>query len=434
MPACCLACQPDRPNTQRLPGTARPTEFITMQDFQLPEFAPGNLPRFEVSAAFDYTPRTRVIFGSGSIHRLGQLAAELGARRVFLVTDRGLRDAGHEQRALDSLHNAGLSVTVFDETTPNPTTADVDRALRVARGSAIDLIVGLGGGSSMDCAKGVNFLLTNGGRMQDYWGVGKATKPMLPLIAVPTTAGTGSEAQSFALISDAETHVKMACGDKKAACRIAILDPDLTESMPPSVQRATGIDALSHALETYVTKPRNAVSQMFSRQAWRLLWFGFPRSLQNPADTEARAAMLLGAHFAGAAIENSMLGIAHALANPLTARYGITHGMAVGVMLPHVIRYNAAEVHSLYGQLAAEAGLCREDDPAAADKLADAVQELLVQVGADKTLQEAEVPPEALDRLAEEAASQWTRNFNPRPIEYEGLRELYTCVLENSGC
>ena len=136
-------------------------------------------------------------------------------------------------------------------------------------------MVGLGGGSSLDCAKGVNFLFTNGGRMEDYRGVGRAKLPFLPMIAVPTTAGTGSEAQSFALIADAKTHMKMACGDKKAACRIAVLDPDLTVSMPPSVTAATGIDALSHALETFVAKPRNAISNLFSRNAWRLLSQGF---------------------------------------------------------------------------------------------------------------------------------------------------------------
>jgi alcohol dehydrogenase len=262
----------------------------------------GGLP------AFDFDPRTRVVFGSGTVNRLGELTAELGSR-VLLVTDKGLREAGHEDRAIQALRSAGLQVTVFDDVHPNPTTDDVERGLRLARDVQTDVIVGLGGGSSMDCAKGINFLLTNGGRMEDFWGVGKASKPMLPMIAVPTTAGTGSEAQSFALIANAQTHMKMACGDKKAACKVAILDPDLTMSMPAQVTAATGIDALSHALETYVTKPRNPVSQMFSRRAFRLLSFGFPRVLENPQDSLARSAMLLGAHLAGAAIENSMLGL-----------------------------------------------------------------------------------------------------------------------------
>ena len=183
----------------------------------------------------------------------------------------------------------------------------------------VDSIVGLGGGSSLDCAKGINFVLTNGGSMRDYWGFGKASRPMLPMIAIPTTAGTGSEAQSYALISDAVTHVKMACGDPKAAFRAAILDPLLTRSQPREVTATAGYDAISHAVESYVTTRRNTASSVgFAREAWRLLAANFERVLRDPGDLEARGAMLLGAHFAGIAIENSMLGATHACANPLT--------------------------------------------------------------------------------------------------------------------
>ena len=391
-------------------------------------------PSTGLVAPFDYTPRTRVVFGPGTVDRLGELAAELGAKRAFLVTDPGLREAGHERRGIESLESAGLDVIVFDETTPNPTTDDVDRALQRAREADIDLIVGLGGGSSMDCAKGVNFLLTNGGRMEDYWGIGKATKPMLPMIAVPTTAGTGSEAQSFALIANAKTHVKMACGDKKAACRVAVLDPQLTLSMPAAVSTATGIDAISHALETYVTKSRNAISQLFSRQAWRLLTRGFPAVLSDPEGMEGRAAMLLGAHLAGAAIENSMLGATHALANPLTARCGTTHGVAIGVMLPHVIRYNAEVVGPLYGRLATEAELCEPDDPAASQALAGFVQSLVARSGSATTLSALNVDPDLIPTLAEEAAKQWTGTFNPRPVDVENLKEIYRCAFSENGC
>ena len=380
-------------------------------------------------APFDFDPRTRVVFGSGHVDRLGELAEELGGTRIFLVTDHGLAAAGHEQHALDSLESAGREVVVFDDVTPDPTTEDVQRALAVARNSEIDLIVGLGGGSSMDCAKGVNFLLTNGGKMEDYWGVGKATKPMLPMIAVPTTAGTGSEAQSFALIADPKTHMKMACGDKKAACRIALLDPNLTLSMPAQVTAATGIDALSHALETFVTKPRNSVSQLFSLQAWGLLSRGFPRVLDEPQDLQARSEMLLGAHLAGAAIENSMLGATHALANPLSAHYGMTHGVAIGIMLPSVIRFNGEIVGPLYGRLAAAAGLCDEDDPDAAHHLADFVESLVARTGFPTDLSQTDVDPRFIPTLAEEAAAQWTGNFNPRPVDADSLKELYQCAF-----
>lgn len=220
--------------------------------------------------------QTQVLFGPGTAKRLGKLARDLKGQRVLLVTDQGLARAGHEQHAVESLKAAGLQVTVFDEVQHDPTTADVERGLEAAKQANIDLIVGLGGGSSMDCAKGINFLLTNGGRMEDYCGFGKASKPMLPLIAIPTTAGTGSEAQSFALIANSKTHMKMACGDKKAAARIAILDPKLTLSMPPFVTAATGIDAISHAIESHVTTTRTALSQRFSRRAGSYCHWLFP--------------------------------------------------------------------------------------------------------------------------------------------------------------
>src|SRR6056297_3684913 len=184
---------------------------------------------------FELQIRTRVVFGPGKVAELGELASQLGARRALLVSDPGIVAAGHAGRGLVCLQSAGIETTLFEGVHENPSTADVDRGVAVAQAIQPDLIVGLGGGSSMDCAKGINFIFSNGGTMKDYWGVGKAAKPMLPLIAVPTTAGTGSEAQSFALISDPHSHKKMACGDPKAAAAVAILDPDLTASQPANV-------------------------------------------------------------------------------------------------------------------------------------------------------------------------------------------------------
>jgi alcohol dehydrogenase len=269
--------------------------------------------------SFDYQPRTRIVFGPNKVDSLGELAGELGARRALVVSDPGIVKAGHVERGMAALKRAGIETALFDAVHENPTTDHVEAGLIVARRHAPEIIIGLGGGSAMDCAKGINFLYSNGGKMQDYWGVGKAMKEMLPMIAVPTTAGTGSETQSFALISDAATHVKMACGDKKASFRVAILDPALTVSQPERVTALTGIDAISHALETYVTKVRNPASLAFSREAWLLLSENFARVLDDPTDLDARSGMQLGACFAGLAIENSMLGAAHALANPLTA-------------------------------------------------------------------------------------------------------------------
>jgi alcohol dehydrogenase len=281
----------------------------------------------------------------------------------------------------------------------------------------------------MDCAKGINFLLTNGGRMSDYHGYGKATRPMLPMIAIPTTAGTGSEGQTYALISDAETHVKMACGDPKAAFRIALLDPALTVSQPRSITATSGFDAIAHAVETFVTTKRNPLSEIFSREAWRLLEPNYERVLNNPTDLEARGAMQLGAYYAGVAIENSMLGATHACANPLTARYGTAHGAAIAMLLPSVVRWNesiAGEQYRMLLNWSSVAGMSH--DVAATEALARRLEQLAEAGGLRNKLRAVGISHADLQDLAIEAAAQWTGTFNPRPFNKEGAIEVYQCA------
>jgi alcohol dehydrogenase len=287
----------------------------------------------------------------------------------------------------------------------------------------------------MDTAKGCNFLLTNGGQMKDYWGVGKATKPMLPLIAIPTTAGTGSECQSAALIADEQTHQKMACLDPKAAARVALLDPALTVSMPPRVTACTGIDAIAHALETAVTRKRTALSAMYSREAFKLTLGSLEQVLREPLDVEARGRMLLGAAFGGTAIENSMLGAAHSAANPLTAHFNVIHGQAVGMLLPAVVRFNAQDRGALlaYAELAGAAGLAHDGPVSACDALVARLERLLNVAGMPRTLGECGVVRAAIPMLAEEAARQWTAGFNPRRVTVEDFVRLYEEAFKPRG-
>jgi alcohol dehydrogenase len=378
-----------------------------------------------IPAAFQLP--TKIVCGPGRIADLGTLAAELRVDRVLVVSDPGIVAAGHTQPGVESLRTSHLEVRQFDGVEENPTTKHVQAGVAVAKEFQPDLIVGLGGGSSMDCAKGINFVYSCGGEMRDYWGVGKATGPLLPMIAVPTTAGTGSETQSYALISDAETHLKMACGDEQAAFRIAILDPDLTLTQPPRVTALTGIDATAHALESFVSKPRNWFSQGFSREAWRRLSENLPRVLRNPDDPEVRAQMQLGACLSGIAIENSMLGAAHALANPLTASYGISHGEAVGLMLPHVIRVNGKAVGADYATLVNELPGQRVSSSAntAVDRLANLVEEFGQQAGLAGKLSECGIDGDHLPELAAAAAEQWTGQFNPIKLAYDDYLQIY---------
>ena len=399
--------------------------------------APKRLAADPPLVSFDHHPHTRIVFGVKSIERVGELACEIGAKRVLLVTDPGIVSAGHAGRVGQLLQAQRLAVTWFDRVNENPGTRCVENCAAVAREAGVDTIIGLGGGSSMDTAKGANFILTNGGRMQDYRGIGKARFPMLPLIAIPTTGGTGSECQSFALITDEQTHQKMACGDPKAAARIAILDPALTISQPPRVTACSGIDALAHALETAVTGKRTPLSLLYSHHALQLILAGLPRVLEAPADLEARGQMLLGAAWAGTAIENSMLGAAHSAANPLTAHYGLVHGQAVGLMLPHVIRFNTCDptVARAYAEAACAARFAQTSEPPGdvAERLAGLVEELLRLAGFPTSLREFGIKAEDLSQLASEAAAQWTAQFNPRSVTAADFVQLYTaaCAVDS---
>ncbi|PYR61721.1 MAG: alcohol dehydrogenase [Acidobacteria bacterium] len=370
------------------------------------------------SRVFDFQLRTRVVFGAGALARLGELARELSFTRTLIVADRGIVATGQPDRARARLEAAGIAVYVFDDFDANPDARMVEAGRAHAAACGIDSIVAVGGGSSLDCAKGINFVLTNGGTMRDYWGFGKASLPMLPSIGVPTTAGTGSEAQSYALISDPETHVKMACGDPKAAFRIAILDPELTVSQPRAVAATAGYDALSHAVESYVTTRRTSISDLFAGEAWRLLDANYKRVLAEPGDIDARGAMLLGAHEAGIAIEQSMLGATHACANPLTAHYATPHGIAIAVMLPHVVRWNGNHVGNRYAELAGS-------PVDAAERLAARLNALARAGDLPATLRELGVARDTLQALAADAAAQWTGTFNPRPFDAAGALEIY---------
>ena len=361
---------------------------------------------------FDTSPTTRVIFGANCLDQVGQLTKELGAVRVLIVTDRGIQKAGYAERVRKSLQQQSIETFEYADVEENPTDLNVQKGADFARGnSPIDLIIGLGGGSSMDVAKGINFILTNGGIMENYWGFNKAVKPMLPSIGIPTTAGTGSEAQSYALISQDDTHIKMACGDIQARFRVVILDPVLTLTTPKSVTAISGIDAITHAVETFVTKNRNPFSQMHSREAWRLLNRSFETVLNDPSNLSARSDMLLGSYFAGVAIENSMLGAAHACANPLTAKFGIAHGIAVSIMLPSVIRFNSVEVSESYSQLA--------------DPLLERIRQFQQAASLPQRLRDCSVDKTALPDLAKDAAVQWTGNHNPRPLTRNDFLSFY---------
>ena len=387
--------------------------------------------------ARDEMNNQKVIFGAGTINQVGSLACELG-KNVLLVTDSGLSSVGHCQRGKDLLLQSDLNVTLFDKSIENPTETSVQACVQVASDAKVDLIIGLGGGSSMDTAKGCNFILSNGGRMSDYWGIGKASKTMLPLLAVPTTAGTGSECQSFALISEDQTHKKMACGDKKALPAVTILDPELTLSLPSAVTACTGVDALAHALESLVTTKRNESSIRHSRIAFKLIHENLPLVFETPDDLVSRGKVLLGASHAGAAIERSMLGAAHSMANPLTASRAVVHGIAVGMVLPAVIKFNAVDpnTNSIYAEVARNTGLATSSssDYIATQALIDRINRILELAKFPSVLDEFGFSKSNIQSLAMDASEQWTANFNPRLVTVSDFENLYSSLFSSSPC
>lgn len=381
-------------------------------------------------------PGPTVRSGRGSLGSIGALAAALGFRRPLLTADRGIAEAGILDRALGPLREAGLEAAAFTEFGENPTETEAAAGAEAAVRHGADSLIGLGGGSSLDLAKAVGFLHAGGGVMEDYRGYDRAPNPLPPLLGVPTTAGTGSEAQSYALISRDRDHRKMACGAPSAMFRAVVHDPTLLGSAPPEVAAAAGYDALAHAVETAVTTRGDRASRSLSRRAFALLAGSFERVVSGAADLADRERMQRGAFCAGAAIERSMLGAAHALANPLTRRYGVSHGRALARTLPPVVRWNGRRdaVSSEYAALLRAAGI--EPGEAPGDTLAARLSEWAAVAALSGDPRPGDsgpapgagngLPPEAdLPDLAAEAAEEWTGRFNPRPFDAAAALSLY---------
>lgn len=375
--------------------------------------------------------RQEVVFGFGCSLRAGEFGKQLG-RQALVVTDSGIVSAGHPQKIIEDLERVGIKTHLFDGVMENPTDSSVRECAAMFQSLNLDFIVGLGGGSSLDTAKGTNFILTNGGSMEDYWGVSKAKSPLMPMMAIPTTAGTGSECQSYALISNDSNHRKMACGHPSALPKITLLDPELSLSQPFAVCAATGMDALAHALESAVCTKKNPLSHRHAKKSFLSLVKNLEKVWRDSGGLRARGEVLLGAAHAGAAIEKSMLGAAHALANPLTARKGIIHGQAVSLVLPAVLSFNKKEpiALSIYAELSRDAMLAPSgcSDLEAFDLLLDKIIHLRSTAQMPQSLEEIGCTYEELKCLSKDASDQWTASFNPRQVKQPDLHRIYESI------
>jgi alcohol dehydrogenase len=379
------------------------------------------------ASAFSFRTVPHIHAGAGATRQLARLAAPLiGARkRVFLITDPGVRKAGLINAAVTSLEAAGLQVQVFDRVVADPPKAIVLEAEDEARGFGAEVVLGLGGGSSMDTAKVVSLLLGSSQRLEDMYGVNNATGPRLPLILVPTTAGTGSEVTPISVLTIGES-TKMGINAPALYPDLAVLDAELTYGLPRAVTAATGIDAMVHAIEAYTSKiEKNPVSDALALAGLKKLHGAIETACRDGADRQAREDMLLGALLAGQAFANAPVGAVHALAYPLGGVFHVPHGLSNSLMLPPVLRYNAPEAEPLYSELATHLGL-----HASTDGLVTEMERIADSVGIETRLSQVGVSHNDLPRLAEEAMEvKRLLVNNPREMTLEAAQACYEAVL-----
>ena len=377
---------------------------------------------------------SRIVGGPGSLDQLPALAAELGARRVLVVSDKGVAAAGLVEPARAALAKAGMAVQVIDNTPPEPEVKDVDAVLAAAReGGGCDLVVGIGGGSAMDVAKIVAVLLAHPVSLRALLDKSASiTARGLPTIMVPTTSGTGSEATPNSIILVPEDELKVGIVSPLLMPDIVILDPLLTLTLPAGVTASTGMDALTHAIECYCSKKRTPFSDLFGLEAIRLIAGSLRRAFDNGRDVEARADMLLGAYYGGACIATSSTTAVHALAYPLGGKYRVPHGLSNAMLLPTVMEFNIEGSETRFAAMARAMGLdvAGLSERAAGERFIAALHQLNADLGIKSDLKAVGVTEADLDGLVDGAAKV-TRllDNNPRPMTRADMRAIYQSLI-----
>jgi alcohol dehydrogenase len=372
------------------------------------------------------------LMGVGSYKEIGKQVKALGGKKPFICTDKGISKAGITQKIVDLIKlDAGVDTVVFDGTVPNPTDTNVHDGLKVFKDKKCDLIISLGGGSAHDCGKGIGIVSTNGGHIRDYEGVNKSTKPMPPFIAVNTTAGTASEMTRFCIITNTSNHVKMAIVDWRVTPNVAINDPLLMVGMPPALTAATGMDALTHAVEAYVSTIATPVTDACALQAIRLIATNLRAAVANGADMVARDNMAYAEYLAGMAFNNASLGYVHAMAHQLGGFYDLPHGVCNAILLPHVERFNLIAKLDRFVEMAKAMGenvegLSSRD---AAELALMAIKQLSVDVGIPSGLTELGVKQKDLKTMALNAQKDACGFTNPRTPTLDDIIQIYKWAL-----
>ena len=366
---------------------------------------------------------THVVFGRGTLEQLGPRTSVLG-RRALVVTDRGLVATGLVERCTSLLRGAGVDSIVFDQVEPNPTVTQVEAALAAGSGRDIDVVVSVGGGSAHDCAKMVAVVAANGGHVRDYEGSDRAAGPGIPLIAVNTTSGTGADVSRFAVITDTERKVKMVIADRRVMPQLAINDPLTTAGMPKAVTMASGIDALTHGVEAYVSTLASDLTDMLALRAVELAAQHVVRAVEHGDDAEAREGMMLGSLYAGMAINSALVGATHALAHALGAVLDLPHGVCNGILLPHVCAFNYSAAPKRYDRLAHVVG--GGSDGRRLPRMLRAIGD---RAGLPKGLGPLGVTRSQFPALVERAMADMTMTTNPRPLTPADVTAIYERAL-----
>lgn len=382
---------------------------------------------------FTFNTTKSLVFEPGATNRLAEIAGSTLGSKILMVTDPGLRKLALINPAIEDLRTHGHSVVIFDQTEPDPSLETLMTVVDIARSAGVTGVLGFGGGSSLDIAKLASLLLGSGEDIDDAWGVGLAKGPRLPLVLVPTTAGTGSEVTPVSIIT-VGSEEKRGVSSPLILPDIAILDADLTTGLPAAITTATGIDAMVHAIEAYASRSanNNPVSKMLSREALRLLGQNIETAVFEGHNKDARGAMLLGSMLAGQAFANSPVAAVHALAYPIGGIFHIPHGLSNALILPHVLRFNAVEAPAPYADIAADAFphlASVENVRDRCDGFIDALVALSEKLGMPNRLRDVDIPKDAITKMARGAMLQQRLLVNnPRNVSEQDAVDIYTAA------
>jgi len=375
---------------------------------------------------FTFDVPTEIIFGPGSLSRLPDRAGRLG-ERVLVVSDPGVAAAGILDQVLAQVKTAGRRAEVTTEVEANPSIETVDRATGFYRKAGSQWILAVGGGSAMDVGKAVALMAVHPGPLTTYEGVGKVPGPVAPLVCIPTTAGTGSEVTVFSVITDRQRPFKMAIGSSHLVPRLALCDPELTLSMPQPLTAATGMDALTHAIECYSNTVYHPMSKALALEAIRLIGAALRRAYANGRDLDARTDMLLASTMAAMAFTRTRLGNVHAMSHPVGAHFNVPHGVANALLLPYVMDWNLTGCLDTYPAIAAALGEGTDGlaPRAAAVVAVDAVRQLARDLGIPERLRDVDVTREALPAMTRDAMQSGNVLVNPRSTSHDEMLALF---------